>query len=344
MSIEAVAPIFERINSKGTPLTIVDLMRAATWSEDFDLVDSIETITTELASKDFGGVEKKSILRSISAAAGGGFAESSIDLLRKHKSEDLKVAVTTTKTAYAQAVDFLATDLHIPSDRQLPYVNQMVVLSEVFRLLRNPTAAQRVELSKWFWRTAVSGYFGGWNTGNMAADQLAVSRFATGVTESLEVPAINPTSDIWVKREFRSNTAHSKILILLLCFNRPIDLLTGQRIDVRDALYHGNNKEFHHFFPRDYLNNSKGIDLRKANSLSNIVMLTSASNKIISNRAPSDYLQQVKREQGSNLDSVLRSNLIPTDAFELALADDFQGFAAARAKAIHEEVKKLTGW
>ena len=29
MSVEAVAPIFERINSRGTPLTIVDLMRAA---------------------------------------------------------------------------------------------------------------------------------------------------------------------------------------------------------------------------------------------------------------------------------------------------------------------------
>ena len=39
MSVEAVAPIFERINSKGTPLTIVDLMRAATWSEDFDLFE-----------------------------------------------------------------------------------------------------------------------------------------------------------------------------------------------------------------------------------------------------------------------------------------------------------------
>jgi uncharacterized protein with ParB-like and HNH nuclease domain len=32
MSIKDVAPIFERINSTGTRLTIVDLMRAATWS------------------------------------------------------------------------------------------------------------------------------------------------------------------------------------------------------------------------------------------------------------------------------------------------------------------------
>ncbi len=129
MSIDTVAPIFERINSKGTPLTMVDLMRAATWSEDFDLFDEIGTITTELASKGFGDVEKKTILRSISAAAGGGFSESSIDQLRKYDAGQLKAAVRNTKEAYLKTVDFLATDLNIPSDKQLPYANQLVLLS-----------------------------------------------------------------------------------------------------------------------------------------------------------------------------------------------------------------------
>lgn len=40
MSIKDVAPVFERINSTGTRLTIFDLMRAATWSPDFDLATS----------------------------------------------------------------------------------------------------------------------------------------------------------------------------------------------------------------------------------------------------------------------------------------------------------------
>jgi hypothetical protein len=62
MSIQAVAPIFERINSRGTPLTIVDLMRAATWSEEFDLIDAITAITNELDAKNFGGIERKAIL------------------------------------------------------------------------------------------------------------------------------------------------------------------------------------------------------------------------------------------------------------------------------------------
>jgi hypothetical protein len=51
MSIQDVAPIFERINSSGTPLTIVDLMRAATWSPEFDLIDSIDALLGEFYRK-----------------------------------------------------------------------------------------------------------------------------------------------------------------------------------------------------------------------------------------------------------------------------------------------------
>jgi hypothetical protein len=79
MSIQDVAPIFERINSTGTRLTIVDLMRAATWSQDFDLIDSIDDVLDVLKSKNFGGIDRKVVLRVMSAAAGGGFSVESID-------------------------------------------------------------------------------------------------------------------------------------------------------------------------------------------------------------------------------------------------------------------------
>lgn len=344
MSIEAVAPIFERINSRGTPLTIVDLMRAATWSEEFDLIDAITDITDELANKDFGSIERKAILRSISAAAGGGFSESSIDDLRKHSPEELEAAVAQTNEAFSRAVDFMATELHIPSDKQVPYVNQVVVLAEVFRLIKHFTPDQLAETKRWFWRTGVSGYFGGWNTGNMSSDQKAVQSFASGKAKTVESVVQNPGPAVWTNQQFRSNAAHSKILILVLAFNRPIDLLTGQKIDTGDALHHGNTKEFHHFFPRDYLTKSRGIGPRKANLLANFIMLTAASNKRITNRAPSDYLKDVRAALGSRLAEVLVANLISETAFEAALADDYDAFLSERSKTIDKAVSQLTGW
>src|ERR1700756_1201201 len=84
MPIDDVAPIFERINSTGTRLTIVDLMRAATWSQEFDLIEAIDQIRETLEDKGFGDIDRKAILRNISAAAGGGFSADSIDNLRKY--------------------------------------------------------------------------------------------------------------------------------------------------------------------------------------------------------------------------------------------------------------------
>jgi hypothetical protein len=344
MSIEDVAPIFERINSRGTPLTIVDLMRAATWSEDFDLIDAIAGITDELDTKNFGGIDRKAILRSISAAAGGGFSESSIDGLRRHEAATLKKAVTDTKEAYQRAVDFLATELRIPSDSQIPYINQVVVLSEVFRLLKSPTAAQYDEIKRWFWRTAVSGYFGGWNTGNMSLDQQAVKDFAAGTSAVIETSVSDPGQSVWVNQQFRSNSAHARILTLLLASKEPVDLLTGQKIDVAKALFQGNSKEFHHFFPRDYLVKGRRVTARRANSLANFVMLSANSNKKISSRAPSAYLKEVQVTLGEKLDAALRANLISDEAFRAALSDNYEGFLAARAMTIASEVAKLTGW
>ena len=44
MPLKDVGPIFERINSTGTKLTIYDLMRAATWSPNFDLGQTVDSI------------------------------------------------------------------------------------------------------------------------------------------------------------------------------------------------------------------------------------------------------------------------------------------------------------
>ena len=124
MTIQDVAPIFERINSTGTRLTIVDLMRAATWSQDFDLIDSIDGVLSVLAKKQFGGIDRKVVLRVMSAAAGGGFSVESIDGLRAHKPEVLKNAIDECQAAFEKTVDYLTTQISVPGDAVVPYANQ----------------------------------------------------------------------------------------------------------------------------------------------------------------------------------------------------------------------------
>ena len=125
-------------------------------------------------------ITRKVVLRVLSSAAGGGFSVESIDNLRNYSADVLKQAMDNAQAAFEKAVDYLVTQIRIPSDSVIPYANQLVVLAELFRQCPKPTAAQYAGITKWFWRSAVSGYFSGWNTGNMSRDKQVVSDFVKG--------------------------------------------------------------------------------------------------------------------------------------------------------------------
>lgn len=281
-------------------------------------------------------------MRNISASAGGGFSEDSIDALRKHTPAVLQTAAAATNAAYKRAVDFLSTQIGIPNAVVIPYSNQLTVLAEVFRRVEIPDADQIRSISQWFWRSSASGYFSGWNTGMMASDLKAIEAFASGSAKLIELRVRRESADIWETRQFRLNNAHAKLLAIVLAHYRPIDLLTGQTIDVSRALAWNNVKEFHHFFPRAYLK-GVGVQPARANALANIVMLTSGSNKLISDSAPSTYLEKVEAAAGPDLERWLSSNLISKVAFEAAKRNDFDAFLINRAQSISGAIDLLIG-
>lgn len=121
MRLNEVGPIFERINSTGRQLTIVDLMRAATWSGEFDLSDTIGAVQDALEEKNFEEVPESHILRNIAASAGLGINKENIDKLRDFESQVLREAADTSVMAYRLAVDFLTKEFPLTSYAYLPY-------------------------------------------------------------------------------------------------------------------------------------------------------------------------------------------------------------------------------
>ncbi|WIX83309.1 DUF262 domain-containing protein [Amycolatopsis carbonis] len=342
MSLKDVGPVFERINSTGTRLTVVDLMRAATWSPEFDLVDQIDNILQGLDPKHFGGLDHKTILRGVAASAGFGFSSEDMDALRDLSVEKLKAVTQDTKEAALKAADFLSTQIGVPGNSALPYTNQFAVLTEIFRLIKSPTTSQYAAIRSWFWKTTFSSYFGGWNTGNMASDLAAVQFFAKGAAE-IANSSVPPQESVWRLRDFRSNSATSKMLAIMLAHEKPVDLLTGQRIDVGKSLSWANDKEFHHFFPRNYIAQSKAV-MPPANKVANIIMLTSDSNIKISDKAPSEYLNMIQNEMGKEeLQARLAKSLVPPAALEAALQDDYDEFLRLRSHELQQRAVLLTG-
>lgn len=343
MSIDDVAPIFERINSTGTRLTIYDLMRAATWSPDFDLGNTVDSIKAALEPKKFETLDNKTFLRTLGAAAGGDFSAQSIDALRELDKAALALAADVMKAAALRAADFLSTEIGAPRAEALPYANQFAVLCEVFRLMPTPTSDQLDEIKRWFWLTTLSGYFGGWDSGQMAQDTRQVRAFAAGEADNLGEGGVIPSATVWRLKQFRSNSAVSKMFGLMLAHKSPVDIVNGQKIDPGKSLAWSNDKEYHHFFPQAYLRR-QGVSAGAANVVGNIVLLTSKSNIDIRDAAPSKYLAEIIEEVGREvLVERLAQSLVPEAALDAALQDDFQGFLEARSDFLHTHVQALTG-
>jgi hypothetical protein len=343
MSIDDVAPVFERINSTGTRLTIYDLMRAATWSPEFDLGTTVDDIKDTLEPKKFHTLDNKTFLRTLGAAAGGDFSKQSMDALRDLPKERLSEAAESMKAAALRAADFLATEISAPRAEALPYANQFAVLSEVFRVLPSPNAEQLDEIKRWFWLTTLSGYFSGWDSGQMTQDTRQIRRFASGDEPTLGEGGIVPSAALWQKKPFRSNSAASKMLALILAHQGPVDLINGQRIDVDKSLAWSNDKEYHHFFPLAYLKRN-GVDGNSANVVGNIVLLTSRSNIDIRDSSPSEYLGKIISIDGRDtLVARLSTNLVPEAALDAALANDYATFLQLRSDHLQQHVMTLTG-
>lgn len=343
MPINDVGPVFERINRTGTRLDIVDLMRAATWTPDFDLRDSIDAVLAVLDGKAYGSVDAKVLLRCIAASAGFGFATEDIDQLRHLPKADLRDAVRLTEEAARRAVDFLTTQIKTPTAAALPSQSQFAVLTEIFRQINQPSSAQYAAIRRWFWRCVLGGYFRGWSRIQMAADRDAIREFAAGKTEEIDVTVSTSRGDVWWRTPFRASSALSKMHALMLAYADPLDLRTGQRIDVGKALSWANDKEFHHVFPQAYLAR-QGVPPERVNVPANTVMLTSVSNIAISDQRPSAYLRDIIDFDGEEtIRHRLGTCLISEAAYQAMLNDDYDAFVRARSETLQHHALSLAG-
>lgn len=339
MGLDEVAPIFERINSSGRQLTMVDLMRAATWKGGFDLNDAIDSVKTACESKYFYDIPDAHILRNISACAGFGIHKEGIEKLRDCTSSELKNAAINCTEAYKLAVDFLSTEFPFTSINYLPYSLQLTLLVEFFNINPNPEKEIRNKLKSWFWKTAFSGYFGVANTGLITASLSEIRKFARSASKELQFEK-DLKLDSFFNDSFALNKATSKTFALLLATAAPKSLLTGATIDVGKALSVINRLEYHHIFPKAYLKSCGFIKSQYDKHL-NICMLNLTNNREISDSKPSEYFLNIEERLGNNLELVLESNYINLKAFEAAKLDDFKTFIAERKKSLESRAHSL---
>jgi len=336
-SVEDVCPIFERINSTGTQLNQFDLMVAATWSNAFDLNDQVAEIRDSAKLKDFENIDNTIYLKMMSSIHGFGSKRTGVFKLRSLSPEVLITLAKTVQNSAERAIDFLSTDISVPSDAFLPYENLLVVYAYFFSKVKTPTHDQLNALRKWFWQCGFSEHFRGATEGFLEQDLASVDCLIEGDLNALKLPFNLEKSDL-LRRQFWKNSAFSKTFAVMLARKNPRNLTNGEMIDTEKALSVFNEKEFHHIFPKDFLK-GLGIEIPKRNNICNVCFLSSLQNKRIGNAPPSSYLNESLRDLKEEGEDVLASNLIPFGDGAPWAKDDYGSFLEVRAAMILEEIR-----
>ena len=75
----------------------------------------------------------------------------------------------------------------------------------------------------------------------------------------------------------------------------------------------------------------------------NRTLIDRTTNQMISDRAPSDYLAEIRNTPGFPFETVLASHGLPAAADSPLLSDDYEAFLAWRQERLWQEIQRVTG-
>jgi hypothetical protein len=99
----------------------------------------------------------------------------------------------------------------------------------------------------------------------------------------------------------------------------------------------------HHVFPAAYLQRRGVAPARLRDCVLNRTLIDRTTNQMISDRAPSDYLNQIRKTTGFPFEKVLASHKLPTGADSPLLLDDYDSFLTWRQNRLWHEIQRVTG-
>lgn len=339
--IDIACEIFTRINTGGKTLTLFEIMVAMTYDEKkkFDLAEKHEELVdgTEeddkcLATAKFDTIAETTVLQAVAAISTGSVRAKDILKIRREKFID---HWEPTKTSLFMAVDLIRSELGIPVSQLLPYSALLVPIAYFFRCIKNKKAspAQIALLEQFFYWTGLNLRYSAAQESRIGEDLKRMSDIAKGKRPRYPKDEIQVSADTVRETWFSTGNAFCKSILCVLASQRPKSFDTNGEVLLDSSnLKIASSRNYHHFFPRDYLKKHQAD--KEANWIANITLIDAYSNKHkIGARAPSEYIGTFMKKN-TKLKQGLRTHLISSIQGFGILEDDYEQFLAKRSQAI----------
>ena len=332
MSYEEVTEIFVRVNSLGAKLKSSDLALAQMTSRWPNLLKELEAFQEE-CEKSYFTIDLGHLVRSIVVFATQqclfrSVASTSVD--------KLKAGWVQAQEGLRFAINFLRSNAGIEDESLLSSPMFLHVIAALSRVKDNKlTAEEQHQLMHWLLVANARGRYSRGSTESLLNEDLAIV-FRSGDVSGLMEP---------VKRQFGRLHVESgdlagrgvgsplfSLAYLALKASGAKDWYSGLGL----SLTHQGKLHFiqwHHVIPKSLLKD-KGYETGEINEIANMAFITGQTNRRISNKEATQYLEDVIAKQGA---AALQSQCVPTDP-ALWTTDAYREFLKVRREALAERM------
>lgn len=249
------------------------------------------------------------------------------------KKEDIIDIFDKTVDSMKDAIDYFRTFYKIPVSRLLPYNALIVSFAYYFyKVGTRPIGEQEKLMQDFFWRCSLSERYSSSTESKLAQD---IHKIDT-IIEKNEKPHYDWSTEITEQTIidngwFSAGKSYIKAILSLYASKSPKSFDNGADIILNNAyLKQANSKNYHHFFPKAFLNKNNEEEFF-INHILNITIVDDFLNKRkIGAKAPSKYMK-VFEEQNGNLEKTMESHLI-TNLDKMGIwNDDYDTFFYTRS-------------
>lgn len=343
---DALCTIFETLNRTGVKLSVFELLTARFWPQNIKLRALWDQALQDFPVIGEFDVDPYYVLQGIALA--------SRKMPSCKRSDVLNLSAADITAWWQPVVDGLSLGLTVLRDdckvmlpKWLPYQTMLPALAAILARGGNPKSAeagaQREKIKRWFW-CAVFGQAYESSPNSQAAKDVTdmLAWFGSGKEpESVSGLTFDPKC-------LRDVTPRQRAI-----YRGVICMILGSGAGARDfhtqavitgKLMADQGIDDHHVFPANFLEAKKGISLsRHRDCVLNRTLIDRTTNQMISNRAPSDYLAEIRATPGFPFQAVLESHGLPTGDASPFWNDDYQAFLAWRQAWIWQEICRVTG-
>jgi len=340
---DALCTIFETLNRTGVKLSVFELLTARFWPQNLKLRALWEkALADHPVIADFE-VDPYYVLQGISLASRKAPSCKRSDVLNMAAS-DITDWWDKVVLGLATGLEILRDDCNVMLPKWLPYQTMLPPLAAVLARAGSPktaeAGAQREKLKRWFWCAVFGQVYEGAPNSKSAKDVVEILPWLSGgdLPESVTSFRFDP-------RALRDVTPRQRAI-----YRGAICLILGR--GARDfhtqAVITGNlmaeeGIDDHHVFPAAYLERRGVAPARMRDCVLNRTLIDRTTNQMISDRAPSDYLAEIRNTPGFPFEAMLGSHGLPAGVDSPLLRDDYVAFLAWRQERLWQEIRRVTG-